>query len=88
MWHGNGLRTCLRDNATIKSNNYIGVAMTSIEKQEMCLRCPHCKYYPGMQAERIYCEVEDKYIVFDRRDGWKICTTLHTVASSIVTYMI
>ena len=62
--------------------------MTSIEKQEMCLRCPHCKYYPGMQAERIYCEVEDKYIVFDHHDGWQRYKTQHTVASPIVTDMI
>ena len=62
--------------------------MTRKEKQKMCLRCPHSKYYSGMQAERIYCEVEDKYIVFDHHDGWQICTTLHTVASPIVTDMI
>lgn len=62
--------------------------MIGEEKQEMCLRCPHSKYYSGMQAERIYCEVEDKYIVFDHHDGWQICTTLHTVASPIVTDMI
>lgn len=62
--------------------------MTREEKQEICLRCPHSKYYSGMQAERIYCEVEDKYIVFDHHDGWQRCKTLHTVASPIVTDMI
>ena len=54
----------------------------------MCLRCPHSKYYSGMQTNRIYCEVEDKYIVFDHHDGWQRCKTLHTVASPIVTDMI
>lgn len=62
--------------------------MIGEEKQEMCLRCPHSKYYSGMQAERIYCEVEDKYIVFDHHDGWQRCKTLHTVAYPIVTDMI
>ena len=62
--------------------------MIGEEKQEMCLRCPHSKYYSGMQAERIYCEVEDKYIVFDCHEGWKRYKTLHTVASPIVTDMI
>ena len=62
--------------------------MIGEEKQEMCLRCPHSKYYSGVQAERIHCEVEDKYIVFDCHDGRKRCTTLHTVASPIVTDMI
>ena len=61
--------------------------MTQKEKQEMCLRCPHSKYYSGMQVERIYCEVEDKYIVFDCHEGWKRYKTLHTVASPIVTDM-
>ena len=62
--------------------------MIGEEKQEMCLRCPHSKYYSGVQAERIHCEVEDKYIVFDHHNGWQRYKTLHTVASPIVTDMI
>ena len=62
--------------------------MIGEEKQEMCLRCPHSKYYSGVQTNRIYCEVEDKYIVFDCHEGWKRYKTLHTVASPIVTDMI
>ena len=44
--------------------------MTHKEKQEMCLRCPNSKYYSGVHTKKIYCEVEDKYIVFDCHDGW------------------
>lgn len=62
--------------------------MTHKEKQEMCLRCPHSKYYLGVQTERIYCEVEDKYIVFDCHEGWKIYKTLHAPVSPIVADMI
>lgn len=62
--------------------------MTREEKQEICLRCPHSKYYSGMQTEKIYCEVEDKYIVFDCHDGIKIHKTLHTTVSPIVSDMI
>lgn len=58
------------------------------EKQEMCLRCPHSKYYSGVHTEKIYCEVEDKYIVFDYYDGWQICKTLHPIVFPIVTDMI
>lgn len=57
------------------------------EKQEMCLRCPHSKYYSGMQTERMHCEIEDKYIVFDCHEGWKIYKSLHTVAPLIVADM-
>ena len=58
------------------------------EKREMCLRCPHSKYYSGMQTERIYCEFEDKYMVFDCLDNWKIYKALHPAVSPIVTDMI
>lgn len=61
--------------------------MTRKEKQKMCLRCPHSKYYSGMQTERMHCEIEDKYIVFDCHDDWKICATLHTVGPLIVADM-
>ena len=59
--------------------------MTHKEKQEMCLLCPNSKYYSGVHTKKIYCEVEDKYIVFDHHDGWQRYKTLHTVASPIVT---
>ena len=62
--------------------------MTHKEKQEMCLRCPHSKYYSGVHTKKIYCEVEDKYIVFDCHDGWQICKTLHPTVFPIVTDMI
>lgn len=62
--------------------------MTHKEKQEMCLRCPHSKYYSGMQTEKIYCEVEDKYMVFDCLDNWKIYKALYPAVFPIVTDMI
>ena len=61
--------------------------MIGEEKQEMCLRYRHSKYYSGVQTERIYCEVEDKYIVFDCHEGWKIYKSPHTVAPLIVADM-
>ena len=53
----------------------------------MCLRCPHSKYYSGMQTERMHCEIEDKYLVFDCHEGWKIYKSPHTVAPLIVADM-